>query len=139
MSYSYYCHLTAISSSNRESGRRTLEATLKAPLPTTTIDRPVTDVYAYLTDETHEPDWAQTYALSRQVENYLVSFSATDEDGRHVDGTFTLESAGRSTRVVVDCRVETSALKRLFTPGLERGLRQQAEHDLDDLRIQLND
>ena len=111
---------------------------MKAPLPSATIDRPVTDVYAYLTDQTHEPGWAQSYALSRQVENYLVSFSATDEDGRHVDGTFTLESAGRSTRVVVDCRVESSPLKRLFNPGLERGLRRQAEDDLNDLRIQLS-
>jgi len=110
---------------------------MKAPLPTVTIQRDVSNVYDYLASEQHDPGWARSFGVRRTVENQLIAFTARNIAGTPVTGTYTLEPAGDSTRVIIDYYAQPTGFKKLLKPLMAGSMRREAQDDLAQLASEL--
>ena len=111
---------------------------MRGPLPTITVPCPVDRVFDYLADDSHLPGWAASYRVRKTIENQMVAFSATERSGASVDGTYSLEEMGASTRVTFDGELSPTGIRKLIKPVLEPGLRRAASNDLASLATTLS-
>ncbi len=127
------------------------------------IDRPVAEVFEYLTDPTKLPEWSsmidearpsetpvrvgtkvQTRAkiLGRKLESSydVIGFETNKRFVTRTDKPFpltradTYESEGGGTKVVIDVEVEPGGFFRLGEPILARIMKKQVEAQLDTVK-----